>query len=105
MSPPGDRRTKVRLEVVGDLWGGFEAEEPARILELSAGGALIASPVALAPDSVQPLLLSLGRETFVVEVRVRHLRPLPETDEEPLRYALGVEFISPPPPLTRFLAQ
>ena len=104
-TPAGDRRVKMRLEVVGELWGTLDAEEPAHILDISAGGALISSPVALAPESVQPLLLRVGRESVMVEVRVRHLRQLAETEDEPRRYALGVEFISAPASLLQFVGQ
>ncbi len=104
LTPPlGDRRQKVRLEVLGDLWATFEAEEPARILEISTGGSLIASPVAVALDSIQPLWFTVGGDTVVVQARVRHLRALPATDEEPARYAIGVEFLSPPPAVFELL--
>jgi hypothetical protein len=96
-SPPiGDRRTKLRLEVVGELWGTFETEEDAPVLDISPGGALIASPVAVALDSLTPLAIRVEGESVSVQARVRHIRMLPGTDQAPLRYAVGVEFVAPP---------
>ena len=51
----GDRRSRVRLEVVGALWATLELTEPARVVNISRDGALITSPVAMPPESVQPL--------------------------------------------------
>ena len=41
----GDRRSRVRLEVVGALWATLELTEPARVVNISREGALITSPV------------------------------------------------------------
>jgi hypothetical protein len=101
----GDRRTMVRLEVVGELWGTFETEEAAPILEISAAGALIASPIAVALDSVQPLAIRIENESVSVQARVRHIRTLAPTDDGPLRYAVGLEFVAPPAVLAQFLSQ
>ena len=51
----GDRRSRVRLEVVGALWATLELTEPARVVNISRDGALITSPVPMPPESVQPL--------------------------------------------------
>ena len=51
----GDRRSRVRLEVVGALWATLELTEPARVINISRDGALITSPVPMPPESVQPL--------------------------------------------------
>ena len=51
----GDRRARVRLEVVGALWATLELTEPARVVNISKDGALLTSPVAMPPESVQPL--------------------------------------------------
>ena len=51
----GDRRSRVRLEVVGALWATLELTEPARVVNISREGALITSPVPMPPESVQPL--------------------------------------------------
>jgi len=99
----GDRRQRVRLEVVGALWGTIEVTEPARVVEISAGGALILSPVAAAPDAVRVLSLRIDGEVVTLDARVRHLRPVPATDDTPERYLLGVEFLSVPAALSHSL--
>jgi S-adenosylmethionine:diacylglycerol 3-amino-3-carboxypropyl transferase len=100
MAHLGDRRRKVRLEVVGALWGTMELAEPARVVELSAGGALILSPVAAAPDAVRVVTLEVAGELVTVDARIRHLRAVPATDTEPTRYLLGVEFLAMPAALS-----
>lgn len=101
--PLGDRRSRVRLEVVGSLWGTIDVHEPARVLEISKGGALILSSVAAAPDSVQVLSLSVDGSPVSVDARVRHVRAVPATDDHPVQYLLGVEFLALPAMLTHAL--
>jgi hypothetical protein len=105
MSMPslGDRRRRVRLEVVGDLWATVEMNEPARILEISQGGALIVSSVAAAPDSLRVLTLRVDDTDVTVDVQIRHVRALPATAEQPVQYLLGVEFLTMPATLTHAL--
>jgi hypothetical protein len=94
----GDRRARVRLEVVGALWATLELSEPARVVNISKDGALITSPVPMPPDSVQPLHLKLHGHDINVDARVRHVRRVSGPDE-PIRYLVGVEFLSIPPAL------
>ena len=94
----GDRRARVRLEVVGALWATLELAEPARVVNISRDGALITSPVAMPPDSIQPLHLKLHGHDITVDARVRHVRRVSGPDE-PIRYLVGVEFLSMPPAL------
>ena len=64
----GDRRSRVRLEVVGALWATLELTEPARVVNISRDGALITSPVPMPPESVQPLHLKLeGRDVTATQ--------------------------------------
>jgi hypothetical protein len=51
MRAPGDRRKGARLEVVEPLWGTFHLSVPVRIVDASALGVLIASPVRFPEDS------------------------------------------------------
>lgn len=90
----GDRRAHVRLEVVGTLWGTLQALRPARVLELTPNGALIASPSAYAPDSVQRIRLSIDGNDVTVDACVRHVRAVDHPSGR-LEYHLGVEFVSP----------
>ena len=46
MTPLGDRRSHLRLEVVGTLWGGLKFDDLARVVNKSDSGVLIASLTA-----------------------------------------------------------
>lgn len=96
----GDRRSRVRLEVVGALWATLELVEPAHVVNISPDGALITSSVLMPPESVQPLHLRLEGRDVTVDARVRHVRRV-SGPNEPSRYLVGVEFLSPPPGLER----
>ena len=96
----GDRRSHLRLEVVGALWATLELTEPTRLVNISRDGALIASSVPLLPESVQPLQLRLEGRDFTVDARVRHVRRVSGPDQ-PARYLVGVEFVSIPPALAQ----
>ena len=87
---------RVRLEVVGALWATLELTEPARVVNISKDGALLTSPVAMPPESVQPLHRKLDGQEVTVDARVRHVRRVSGPDE-PIRYLVGVEFLSIPP--------
>src|SRR5215216_3038471 len=64
--PTGDRRSHPRLEVVGLLWGALDILEPARVVDISRGGVLIESPVAVPPGSEQLIHLSLDGQQIRV---------------------------------------
>jgi len=91
----GDRRAQVRLEVVGPLWATLELAEPARVVNISRDGALLTSTMLMPPESVQPLHLKLEGQDVTVDARVRHVRRVSGPDE-PVRYLVGVEFLSKP---------
>src|SRR5437870_2075071 len=40
MRPLGDRRARVRFEVVGSFWGTVDLAEPARVININRTGAL-----------------------------------------------------------------
>ena len=89
----GDRRAHVRFEVIGDLWGTFELEEPVPVIDIGASGAALSTPVPLVPDSRHVVQLSVAGEAVAVDARVRHSRAQPS---DPLRYLVGVEFLDLP---------
>jgi hypothetical protein len=99
----GDRRRRVRLEVVGALWGTMEVTEPARVVDITPAGALILSPVAVAPDAVRVLTMLIDGASVTVDARVRHLRRVADTDAESPKYLVGVEFLSVPAALSHSL--
>jgi hypothetical protein len=98
MTGLGDRRSRVRLEVVGTLWATLELTEPARVVNICKEGALIASPVAMPPGSVQSLHLNIEGQDVTVDARVRHIRRVSAADQRP-EYLVGVEFVALPAPL------
>src|SRR5436190_12892569 len=99
-----DRRLQPRYDVVGALWGVLELTEEARIVNISATGALVGSPVPAALDSTQAIRVGVGGHGVTVEARVRHVRPEPGIGAES-HYLIGVEFISPPLSVLRAVEQ
>ena len=92
MRPLGDRRTSVRLEVVGELWGSVELTEPAQVVNISRAGALIMSPVPMAQDSTGVVKLTIAGEELTLDARVRHFRHVPAAASHPDYYLIGLEF-------------
>ena len=92
--PLGDRRARVRFEVVGTLWGTLELHESSRIVDISRFGVLMESSLALPPDSEQSVRLEIGGEEVRVDGRVRYLRRI--TDGNHAAYLIGLEFLSLP---------
>jgi c-di-GMP-binding flagellar brake protein YcgR len=95
MRPLGDRRRRIRLEVLGSLWGALEVERRATLMNISRGGALIMSPVPAAVDSTQSVKVSVEGHEVKLTARVRHLERLPDDEGEP-RYRMGLEFLEAP---------
>jgi hypothetical protein len=82
---------------VGALWAA-RVDGTGAVVNISKDGALLTSPVAMPPDSVQPLHLKL--EVTTHRRPGRHVRRVSGPDE-PIRYLVGVEFLSIPPALAR----
>lgn len=91
----GDRRAHVRLEVVGVLWGTLEWMKRARVINITDTGALIASPVAIAPDTIHTIQMTLEGHEIAVDARVCHLQCVTPPHRPP-EYHIGVEFLSIP---------
>ena len=87
-----DRRARVRLDVVGALWGTLETHKRAQIVDLNDTGALLLSPVHLPANTVHTIELTHHGRQLATEVVVRHVSPAPA----PGTYHVGVEFLSPP---------
>lgn len=94
MKPLGDRRTRIRLEVVGMLRGTLELTEPARLLNISAHGALIETSAGVTVGSFQELLLTIDGQGTRVASRVRRLQHV-EAPSESSKYLIALEFLSP----------
>ena len=86
----GDRRLKSRFEIVGDLWGSMEATATLVVRNLGSRGALLESPVALAPDSLHWVNAIIDGEAQPMRFRVRHAR---DSASAAGSYLIGVEFV------------
>jgi hypothetical protein len=99
----GDRRSAVRLEVVGALWGTLEFHKQARVLDLNQDGALLEYPVPVLPDTVHAVTFEHEGARISLEVRVRHVRQAVDAHGTVI-YLAGVEFISVPAALPELVA-
>jgi hypothetical protein len=91
----GDRRSAVRLEVVGALWGTLEVHKRARVRDLNQDGALLEYPVPVVPDTVHAVTFAHNGHSISLDVRVRHVRAV-RGPGGALVYLAGVEFLSAP---------
>jgi c-di-GMP-binding flagellar brake protein YcgR len=87
----GDRRSRPRFEIVGQLWGALETVEPLELRDISRGGALLESRLALSPDSVHRLRVAFNDLIADIQARVRHVRSVTQPTGD--RYLIGLEFL------------
>ena len=99
MKPLGDRRARVRFEVLGTLRGTLELSEATRVVNISAHGALVESPAKVALGSLHEIHLIIDGQPARVTARVRRLEQV-EGEHQPPHYFVGFEFLSPPSALT-----
>ena len=90
----GDRRGRLRFEVIGERWGTLTGTETLRLRNLGRGGALIEAPTAPDSGSTQKLRLVLDTHVTDVQVLVRHVSVDPDTHGS--RFLMGVEFVDLP---------
>ena len=102
MRPLGDRRRRIRLEVVGSLWGTLEVDRPATLMNISRTGALILSSVPAVLDSTQTVKLTIEGHEVKLSARVRHLHRITPSPGEP-QYRIGLEFLEAPAVLVHAL--
>lgn len=94
----GDRRGRPRFDIVGELPGSLETVLRLPLENISPGGALIQSHVALPAESVHTLRLIAAGEAFTTQVRVKHVKSVTTSDGE-RTFLLGVEFVAAHPAL------
>jgi hypothetical protein len=99
----GDRRSAVRLEVVGALWGTLEFHKQARVRDLNRDGALLEYPAPVLPDTVHAVTVEPDGQRVSLNGRVRPVRQTAAPDGSPL-YLAGVEFLSVPAALPELVA-
>ena len=90
----GDRRSDLRFEIIGQLWGSLETVEPLPLRNVGRGGALVESRLPLAADAVHGVRLAYNARTSTLQAKVRHVTPIvsPSGTE---RYLIGLEFMNP----------
>jgi hypothetical protein len=89
----GDRRTDLRFEIIGQLWGSLETVESHPLINLARGGALIETRTRPNPEMVRAVRLGLDGASHDIQVRVRHVTAEAVPDGE--RYLVGLEFVEP----------
>ncbi len=89
---PGDRRGTIRFEIVGRLWGTFEALETLALRNIGPGGALVESGLPLDARVTHRVRLSFHEEAVDFAARVRHSMPVPGPTGSVL-YLIGLEFV------------
>jgi hypothetical protein len=98
----GDRRIRPRFDIVGDLWGTLETVLRLPLKNVSRGGALIQSHVALPPQSIHRIALQADGQELSIPVRVSHVEQQMSADGE-RTYLIGVEFVSAQPALMQLV--
>lgn len=88
----GDRRSKPRFEIVGDLWASVDTTSSLLLQNVGPGGALLESTVPLAADSVHWVTTLANGQPHLVKIRVRHSTAT-RTSEGATRFLIGVEFL------------
>ena len=99
----GDRRSAVRLDVVGALWGTLEFQKNARVRDLNQDGALLEFPFQVLPDTIQAVSFEHNGDEVRLRVRVRHVRRITGPGGAAICLA-GVEFLSVPAALPELVA-
>jgi hypothetical protein len=92
----GDRRNRVRYEIVGQLWGSLETFEPMEVHNISRGGALVETHLPLSADSVQRLRLVAEEQALDLQARVAHVSQRQDVTA-PENFLVGMQFVGLPP--------
>jgi PilZ domain len=87
----GDRRGRLRFELVGELAAVFGTNDALTARDVSWRGASVESTVPLPLDSVHSLRFVTEDRVGEVTVRVRHVTRTDSPDGE--RYRIGFEFL------------
>src|SRR5262245_18769969 len=87
-----DRRQHVRYEVVGTLRGTLMRVEDARLVNISGSGALLEANRPIEIGSLPVIEMAVGDRPARVKARVQRRLAVQATG----RFAIGVQFLSPP---------
>jgi hypothetical protein len=99
----GDRRSRSRFEIVGQLWGSLETIETLRLRNLGEGGALLETRFSLQVDTVHRLRFASGGQVTDVQARVRYVTAPPDARKD--QYLIGMEFLAMPPAAAEHLSK
>jgi hypothetical protein len=89
----GDRRTELRFEIIGQLWGALEVVDQLPLRNLARGGALVEAQPPVNPETFRALRLGVDGSAQDVAVRVRHVTHHQTAEGE--RLLVGLEFVDP----------
>jgi hypothetical protein len=87
-----NKRDTERVSVPSPLYGEVKVYQPMTILNVSRGGAQVATPFALQLDSLHDFRISLGERSIIVKGRIAHCH-IGELKEGGVLYRSGVEFV------------
>jgi hypothetical protein len=90
--PPGEKRDRERIEILGGLHGEVMMFQPLSIKEISHGGCNVETAFPLHLNSLHDIRLTLGERSIVLKGRVAHCR-ISDVDQESVMYRSGIEFI------------
>lgn len=90
-----ERRSRPRMEILGETPGDVTIIEPMRVIEISEGGAQFEIEVPLQLESLHDCRLTLGSSVVVVKGRVAHCR-IVDINPDHVVYRAGIEFIDTP---------
>lgn len=100
----GDRRSRPRFEIVGDLWGTIDTTASILVRNIGRGGALLDSPLPLIEGSVHWATAIADGQPHLVQIRVRHSSRASGAGAES-RFSIGVEFLKLSPAVEEAIAQ
>lgn len=89
-----DRRSDVRFEFVGHLWGTLVTVESLPLRNIGRGGALVESRRRLLGAPVHNIHLIHDAGTTTIRAKVRHVTPI-VSPSGVARYLIGLEFLDP----------
>ncbi len=89
----GDRRTALRFEIIGQLWGALDTFDRLPLRNLTRGGALVETPMPPDPDQIRSVRFGREGASHDIEVRVRHVTPSRTATGQ--HYLVGLQFLEP----------
>lgn len=89
----GDRRSDLRFEIIGQLWGALETVDSLPLRNLARGGALVEARTPVGAETFRALRIGVNGRMQEIPVRVCHITPHKTAEGD--RYLVGLEFVEP----------